>query len=64
METAATGSDVYSDSSDGVTSKPVSYKDFVMLWSHLLNPSKIKVCMCIIVLLSVSSLPIGIGESL
>ena len=40
-----TGSNAYSDGTDGVSNKPVSYKDFVGLWLHLLNPGKIKVCM-------------------
>ena len=45
METPTRGSDAYSDNTDAVTGKPVSYKDFVGLWSHLLNPSRIKVFM-------------------
>lgn len=67
METPTTGSDAYSDNTDAATGKPVSYKDFVSLWSHLLNPSRIKVFMFLydnLMLLSVSPLPAGAGESL
>ena len=44
METSTTGSNAYSEGTDGVSNKPVSYKDFVGLWLNLLNPGKIKVC--------------------
>ena len=67
METPATGSDAYGDSIDAVTGKPVSYKDFVGLWLQLLNPNRIKVFMFLgdtLVLLSVSPLLAGAGESL
>ena len=59
METPATGSDAYSEG--GMSNKPVSYKDFVGLWSHLLNPGKIKVCssVCYCVTECVTLIPRG-----
>ena len=44
METPAAGSDAYNEGV--ISNKPVSYKDFIGLWSHLLNPGKIKVSVC------------------
>ena len=44
METTPTRSDVYSEGGSSLINKPVSYRDFVGLWIHLLNPDKIKVC--------------------
>jgi len=38
-------SDAYSDGGSSLINKPVSYRDFVELWKHLLNPDKIKVCL-------------------
>ncbi|XP_065898419.1 DNA-dependent protein kinase catalytic subunit-like isoform X2 [Dysidea avara] len=42
METTPTRSDVYSEGGSSLINKPVSYRDFVGLWIHLLNPDKIK----------------------
>jgi len=46
METTLPRSDAYSEGGSSLTNKPVSYRDFVGLWIHLLNPEKIKVCVC------------------